>query len=130
MIGPWAITQRGDGSLYVHRGNPAPGSAAGYESFNWYGTMEQARAFCAAETLLKLHRAIVTLASGYDESGAIGPREPLRWETVARMAMDYARSAVAEVEAPLPSDDEIAELVCPHGRDADDDCLECDGINF
>lgn len=37
---------------------------------------------------------IVALASGWDEHGALGPREPLSWETVARMAMDYARAAL------------------------------------
>jgi hypothetical protein len=39
-------------------------------------------------------RAIVDLASGWDEDGALGPKEPLTWETVARMAMDYAQAAL------------------------------------
>jgi hypothetical protein len=38
-------------------------------------------------------REIDALASGWDEGGAIGPREGLSWESVARLAMDYARAA-------------------------------------
>ena len=41
-------------------------------------------------------RNIVALASGWDKHGALGPRPPLSWETVARMAMDYARVAIEE----------------------------------
>ena len=37
---------------------------------------------------------IVALASGWDELGALGPVSPLSWETVARMAMDYARAVL------------------------------------
>ena len=46
--------------------------------------------------LLAMHEAIASLASGWDEEGALGPREPLSWETVGRMAMDYARAAIAQ----------------------------------
>ena len=38
---------------------------------------------------------IVNLASGWDEDGALGPKEPYSWETVARMAMDLARAALS-----------------------------------
>jgi hypothetical protein len=41
---------------------------------------------------------IEALASGWDEDGALGPRAPLSWESVARMAMDFARAAFAKAE--------------------------------
>ena len=37
---------------------------------------------------------ISDLAESYDEHGAVGPRKPFSWETVARLALDYARSVV------------------------------------
>lgn len=48
--------------------------------------------------MLEARRNIIALASGWDEHGAIGPREPLSWETVARMALDYARAAIDAAE--------------------------------
>lgn len=42
----------------------------------------------------KMLQAIVALSSGWDEHGSLGPRPPLSWETVGRMAMDYARAAL------------------------------------
>lgn len=41
---------------------------------------------------------IVNLAAGWDEDGATGPKEPFCWETVARVAMDYARTALKEFD--------------------------------
>ena len=38
--------------------------------------------------------AIFDLAAGWDEHGASGPREPLTWESVARMALDYASAGL------------------------------------
>lgn len=47
---------------------------------------------------------IVALASGWDEDGAIGPREPLSWESVGRLALDYARAWLGgSPTAPHPS---------------------------
>ena len=39
---------------------------------------------------------IVDLSAGWDQDGSTGPRPPLSWETVARMAMDYARAGLAK----------------------------------
>ena len=41
---------------------------------------------------------IVGLASGWDEHGAIGPKEPFCWETVGRVAMDYANAALKDAD--------------------------------
>jgi hypothetical protein len=57
-----------------------------------------ARLIAAAPDMLKAHEWIAALASGWDEDGALGPKEPLSWESVARMAMDYARAAIAKAE--------------------------------
>jgi hypothetical protein len=46
------------------------------------------------ERLKKWHAEIVALSAGWDEDGSTGPRDPLSWETVGRMAMDYARAAL------------------------------------
>jgi len=39
-------------------------------------------------------KAIVDLSAGWDEDGSLGPRAPLSWESVGRVAMDYARSVL------------------------------------
>lgn len=39
---------------------------------------------------------IVALAAGWDEDGATGPKEPYSWESIARMAMDYAHYAITK----------------------------------
>jgi hypothetical protein len=59
---------------------------------------DHARLIAAAPDLLAAHHWIAALASGWDEDGALGPKYPLSWESVARMAMDYARAAVAKAE--------------------------------
>lgn len=46
------------------------------------------------EKLKKWHMEIVLLSAGWDEDGSTGPKDPLSWETVGRMAMDYARAAL------------------------------------
>ena len=50
----------------------------------------------AAPDMLAAHREIVSLAEGWDEDGATGPKPPLSWESIARMAMDYAQDAIAK----------------------------------
>jgi hypothetical protein len=52
----------------------------------------------AVQGLLERHRKIVALSAGWDEDGSLGPRRPYSWETVARLAMDYARAAIAAAE--------------------------------
>jgi hypothetical protein len=42
---------------------------------------------------------IVGLASGWDEHGAISPKKPYCWETVGRVAMDYANAALNDNDA-------------------------------
>ena len=42
---------------------------------------------------------IVGLASGWDEHGALGPKAPYCWETVGRVAMDYANAALKDDDA-------------------------------
>ena len=37
---------------------------------------------------------IMNLSAGWDNEGSIGPKEPFTWETVARIAIDYAKSAI------------------------------------
>lgn len=53
-----------------------------------------ANLIAAAPELLTWHREIAALAT-YDEDGAIAPIKPLSWETIARMALDYSRAAIA-----------------------------------
>jgi CTP:molybdopterin cytidylyltransferase MocA len=59
--------------------------------------------FVEAETareLLEACESIVGLSAGWNESGSTGPGYPLlSWESVARIAMDIARAAIAKVEA-------------------------------
>lgn len=45
---------------------------------------------------------IVNLSAGWDADGSLGPRSPLSWESVARIAMDYAKHALAHSAAPVP----------------------------
>lgn len=52
------------------------------------------RAEAEVERLRKAMRNIVDLSAGYDEGGSLGPKPPWSWETVARMAMDFARAAI------------------------------------
>ena len=39
-------------------------------------------------------QAILDLSAGWDEHGSTGPKVPWSWESVGRMAMDYARAAL------------------------------------
>lgn len=41
---------------------------------------------------------IVALSAGWDDDGSTGPKEPFCWETIARVAMDYARAALKEID--------------------------------
>jgi hypothetical protein len=41
-------------------------------------------------------KAIGALSAGWDEDGSLGPKEPLSWESVGRMSLDYARAALGE----------------------------------
>ena len=45
---------------------------------------------------------ISDLADGYDEKGATGHQEPLSWETVGRLAIDYANAAFPPENANCP----------------------------
>ena len=56
------------------------------------------RLIAAAPDLLAACKEIAALSVGWDEDGSTGPKPPLSWETVARMAMDYARAAIAKAE--------------------------------
>lgn len=40
------------------------------------------------------HAEIIALSAGWDEHGSIGPRGPLSWESVGRLAMDISRAAL------------------------------------
>jgi hypothetical protein len=70
----------------------------GYIRRNW----DDAHLIAAAPYMLRMHEEIAALASGYDEEGALGPRDPLTWETIARMALDYARAAIKQATEPQP----------------------------
>ena len=59
------------------------------------------RAVNSFDDMLAAHEQIIALASGWDENGAIGPKEPLSWESVARLAMDIAQAAKAQAEGRL-----------------------------
>lgn len=66
-------------------------------------------------------RAIVSLAAGFDADGATGPAEPLSWETVARMSIDFARAALARSPEPAPiSDAEIDKIAAQQWGHATD----------
>lgn len=45
-------------------------------------------------------KEIENLSAGYDADGSTGPRRPLSWESVGRMALDYARAALDGCRAP------------------------------
>lgn len=45
--------------------------------------------------LRERHFKIAALSAGWDEDGSIGPVDPLSWESVGRLSMDYARSALS-----------------------------------
>lgn len=62
------------------------------------------RAPTEAPSTAQLLRLIEGLSAGWDEHGSTGPREPYSWETVARMAMDYARAALSTPAAEPSSD--------------------------
>lgn len=51
-----------------------------------------------ARALLEACKDIVALSAGWDENGSTGPRHPLSWESVGRVAMDYARYALKQVD--------------------------------
>jgi hypothetical protein len=57
-----------------------------------------ARLMAAAPEMYAACVRIRNLASGYDADGALGPVEPLSWESVARIAMDLAVAALAKAE--------------------------------
>ena len=52
---------------------------------------------CAPD-LLEACQRIVDLSAGWNKNGSTGPRHPLSWESVGRVAMDYARYALSKIE--------------------------------
>jgi hypothetical protein len=52
----------------------------------------------AAPDLLEACQRIVDLSAGWNKNGSTGPRHPLSWESVGRVAMDYARYALSKIE--------------------------------
>jgi len=44
------------------------------------------------EEMRNVFYKIVALSDGWDDEGSTGPKEPFCWETIARVAMDYARA--------------------------------------
>lgn len=47
---------------------------------------------------------IADLSNGWDEDGSTGPRSPLSWETVARIALDIARANLVRPPTDGPHD--------------------------
>jgi len=102
--GPWRL-DIGTGTIWAVRGTSFDGES---ELVERVATMRptcgtdrwsaDAHMITSAPELVEAHRWITDLASGWDEDGALGPKAPLSWETVARMAMDYARAAIAKAE--------------------------------
>jgi hypothetical protein len=88
--GPWGLSPVFDQNVYAADGISVAlvmGDAADPE------VVANARLIAAAPDLLEVCDYITALSAGWDEDGSLGPREPLSWETVARMAMDVARYA-------------------------------------
>ena len=56
------------------------------------------RACNSHDDLLEACRRIVDLSAGWNKNGSTGPRHPLSWESVGRVAMDYARYALSKIE--------------------------------
>jgi hypothetical protein len=46
------------------------------------------------DRLVKALGRIHALSAGWDDDGSLGPKSPLSWESVGRMALDYARAAL------------------------------------
>jgi len=60
---------------------------------------------------------------------------PTTEATARAMGRRFRPEPVSRYEVPgllaaAPEDDAIPEQLCPHGRDADDDCLECDAADM
>lgn len=51
------------------------------------------------EEMYEALKAIERLSAGWDDLGSTGPRHPLSWETVGRLALDIARSLLSRIEA-------------------------------
>ena len=55
----------------------------------------------AQEELARLREALASifgLSVGWDADGSLGPKPPLSWESVARIAMDVARNALIPID--------------------------------
>lgn len=59
---------------------------------NIWRTAKEARE--EIEEMRNVFDKIIALSAGWDDEGSTGPKEPFCWETIARVAMDYARSAL------------------------------------
>ena len=54
------------------------------------------------------YQAIVDLSAGWDEEGSLGPKDPYTWETVGRLALDYAKAGLrAESQADTSTIDAL-----------------------
>ena len=61
--------------------------------------------------LRERHLKIAALSAGWDEDGSIGPVDPLSWESVGRLALDYARAALSTPAPKVVPLEDVMPLV-------------------
>ena len=70
-----------------------------YMAESWRVHCEAGRG--SAPTVPNWYQEIVNLSAGWDEDGSLGPKEPYTWETVGRLALDYAKAALDGELTPI-----------------------------
>lgn len=101
--GPWKVDGRA--GIYQHDivgpngedigyANPSDGADESTE----YPVDANARLMAAAPDLLDVLKQIASYEGDGDKDGMFLPKPPYSWETVARIAVDLARAAIAKAD--------------------------------
>lgn len=94
--GPWKVMS---GGRWPHRivADDAPADVAAVSVMGQDGIVN-ARLIAAAPTMLDFFQQLKRMEGERDEHGTVSLREPFSWESVGRIALDFANAAIARAE--------------------------------